>query len=69
MPVDKVGRLKDAAQAITSLETPIGDEGAALQDFLEDDSAVAPDELAAEAVGRGPWSRRWPPCRSASGRC
>jgi RNA polymerase primary sigma factor len=52
MPVDKVLRLKDTAQAITSLDTPIGDDGAALQDFLEDDSAVGPDELAVEAVGR-----------------
>ena len=34
------------------LDTPIGDDGAALQDFLEDDSAVGPDELAVEAVGR-----------------
>ena len=52
MPADKVVRLKDTAQAITSLDTPIGDDGAALQDFLEDDSAVGPDELAVEAVGR-----------------
>jgi RNA polymerase primary sigma factor len=52
MPVDKVGRLKDTAQAITSLDTPIGDDGAALQDFLEDEAAVGPDELAVEAVGR-----------------
>ena len=52
MPVNRVGRLKDAAQVITSLDTRIGDDGAALQDFLEDDSAVGPDELAAEAVGR-----------------
>src|SRR5918998_613291 len=52
MPTDKVHRLKDTAQAITSLDTPIGDDGAALQDFLEDDSAVGPDELAVEAVGR-----------------
>jgi RNA polymerase primary sigma factor len=52
MPVDKVLRLKDTAQAITSLDTPIGDDGAALQDFLEDDSAAGPDELAVEAVGR-----------------
>jgi RNA polymerase sigma factor (sigma-70 family) len=52
MPVDKVHRLKDTAQTITSLDTPIGDDGAALQDFLEDDSAVGPDELAVEAVGR-----------------
>jgi hypothetical protein len=27
--VEKVQRLKDAAQAITSLDTPIGDDGAA----------------------------------------
>jgi RNA polymerase primary sigma factor len=52
MPVGKVGRLKDAAQTITSLETPIGDDGAALQDLLEDERAVGPDELAAETVGR-----------------
>jgi RNA polymerase sigma factor (sigma-70 family) len=52
MPVEKVHRLKDTAQTITSLDTPIGDDGAALQDFLEDDSAVGPDELAVEAVGR-----------------
>jgi len=52
MPVERVTRLQDTAQAITSLDTPIGDDGAALQDFLEDDSAVGPDELAVEAVGR-----------------
>ena len=52
MPVEKVQRLKDAAQTITSLDTPIGDDGAVLQDLLEDDTAVGPDELAAEAVGR-----------------
>jgi RNA polymerase primary sigma factor len=52
MATEKVGRLKDTAQAITSLDTPIGDDGAALQDFLEDDSAVGPDELAVGAVGR-----------------
>jgi RNA polymerase primary sigma factor len=52
MPVEKVRRLKDTAQAITSLDTPIGDDGAALQDFLEDEQAVGPDELAVEAVGR-----------------
>jgi RNA polymerase primary sigma factor len=52
MPVEKVARLKDTAQAITSLDTPIGDDGAALQDFLEDEQAVGPDELAVEAVGR-----------------
>jgi RNA polymerase primary sigma factor len=52
MPVEKVQRLKDAAQAITSLDAPIGDDGAALQDLVEDEAAVGPDELAVEAVGR-----------------
>jgi RNA polymerase sigma factor (sigma-70 family) len=52
MPLDKVHRLLDTAQAITSLDTPIGDDGATLQDFLEDSSAIGPDELAVEAVGR-----------------
>src|SRR4029453_18375692 len=52
MPTDKVVRLKDTAQAITSLDTPVGEDGAALADFLEDDSAAAPDELALETVGR-----------------
>ncbi len=52
LPVDGVVRLQGAAQAVTSLDTPIGDDGAALQDLLEDDSAAGPDELAVEAVGR-----------------
>jgi RNA polymerase primary sigma factor len=52
MPAERVARLQDTAQAITSLGTPIGDDGAALQDFLEDEAAVGPDELAVEAVGR-----------------
>jgi RNA polymerase primary sigma factor len=52
MPVERVARLQDTAQATTSLDTPIGDDGAALQDFLEDEAAVGPDELAVEAVGR-----------------
>jgi RNA polymerase primary sigma factor len=52
LPVDGVVRLQGAAQAVTSLDTPIGDDGAALQDLLEDDSAAGPDELAVDAVGR-----------------
>ena len=52
MPVDKVVRLKDTAQAVTSLDAPVGDDGAALGDLLKVDSAVSPDELAVEAVGR-----------------
>jgi RNA polymerase primary sigma factor len=52
MPVDRILRLKDTAQAVTSLDAPIGEDGAHLQDLLEDDSAVGPDELAVEAIGR-----------------
>jgi RNA polymerase primary sigma factor len=52
VPVDKINRLRENTQTVTSLDAPIGDDGAALQDFLEDDSAVGPDELAVEAVGR-----------------
>jgi RNA polymerase sigma factor (sigma-70 family) len=51
-PVERVVRLQRTAQAITSLDAPVGDDGAALQDFLEDDAAVGPDELAVEAAGR-----------------
>jgi hypothetical protein len=47
-----VSDLSKGGPAITSLDTPIGDDGAALQDFLEDDSAVGPDGLTVEAVGR-----------------
>jgi len=50
--VEAVARLQGAAQAVTSLDTPVGDEGTALQDLLEDDSAAGPDELAMEKVGR-----------------
>ena len=52
MPVDRILRLKDTTQAVTSLDAPIGEDGAHLQDLLEDDSAMGPDELAVAAVGR-----------------
>jgi RNA polymerase sigma factor (sigma-70 family) len=53
LPVEVVVRLQAAAQTVTSLDTPIGDDGdAALQDLLEDEQAARPDELALEAVGR-----------------
>jgi RNA polymerase primary sigma factor len=54
LPVEVVVRLQAAAQTVTSLDTPIGDDddGAALQDLLEDEQAARPDELAVEAVGR-----------------
>ena len=52
IPIPQLLRLREAGQTITSLDSPIGDDGAALQDFLEDDSAVGPDEVAMEAIGR-----------------
>jgi RNA polymerase primary sigma factor len=53
LPVEVVGLLQAAGQAVTSLDTPIGDDdGAVLQDLLADEQAVGPDELAVEAVGR-----------------
>jgi RNA polymerase sigma factor (sigma-70 family) len=52
LPLPHLLRLRNAGQPITSLDTPVGDDGAALQDFLEDDSAVGPDELTIEAIGR-----------------
>jgi RNA polymerase primary sigma factor len=52
MPVERILRLKDTTQAVTSLDAPIGEDGAHLQDLLEDDSATGPDELAVAAVGR-----------------
>jgi RNA polymerase primary sigma factor len=52
LPEASVARLQRATQAVTSLDTPVGDEGTVLQDLLEDDAAAGPDELALEAVGR-----------------
>jgi RNA polymerase primary sigma factor len=52
LPVEAVARLRGVVHAVTSLETPVGDDGAVLQDLLEDDSAVGPDALAVEAAGR-----------------
>jgi RNA polymerase primary sigma factor len=52
LPADAVERLLGSAWAVASLDTPVGDDGAALQDLLTDDSAAGPDALALEAVGR-----------------
>ena len=51
MPVGRILQLKDTTQTVTSLDVPIGEDGAHLQDLLEDDSATGPDELALAAVG------------------
>jgi RNA polymerase primary sigma factor len=52
VPADRVARLKDTAHTVTSLDAPVGEDGAVLQDLLEDDLAAGPDELAVEALGR-----------------
>ena len=52
LPAEKVVRLKDTAKAVTSLDALVGEDGAALGNFLEDDRAVGPDVLAVEAVER-----------------
>jgi RNA polymerase primary sigma factor len=52
LPAQRIGQLKDIAQTVTSLDAPVGEDGAALGDFLEDDAAPGPDDLAAQAAGR-----------------
>ena len=42
LPTDRVAQLADTAQAVTSLDTPVGQEGAALRDFLHDAAAPTP---------------------------
>jgi DNA-directed RNA polymerase sigma subunit (sigma70/sigma32) len=34
LPVQRIGQLKGVAQAVTSLDAPVGDDGAALGDWL-----------------------------------
>jgi RNA polymerase primary sigma factor len=52
LPAHRIGQLKGVAQTVTSLDAPVGDDGAALGDFLEDEAAPGPDDLAAQAAGR-----------------
>jgi RNA polymerase sigma factor (sigma-70 family) len=52
MPERRVAWLLAVAQATVSLDTPVGDDGPRLQDFVEDQEAPGPDVLAIEAVGR-----------------
>ena len=45
--VDKVNEIRKIAQEPVSLETPIGEEDDShLGDFIEDETAIAPDEAA-----------------------
>jgi RNA polymerase sigma factor (sigma-70 family) len=52
LPVERVVQLQRIGQAVTSLETSIGDDGARFGDFLEDRGADSPDDLAVATVGR-----------------
>ena len=51
IPPERVAWAKHPVQVVTSLDGPVGEDGAALGDFLED-GTVSPEELAVEAVGR-----------------
>ena len=68
IPTEKVVWAKNPVQVVTSLDGPVGEDGAALGDFLED-STVSPEELAVEAVGREALEQALKPCPSGSGRC
>lgn len=50
--VDEVAKLRRLRQFTVSLETPVGDEEATLQEFLEDTSGWSPDELAIREITR-----------------
>jgi RNA polymerase sigma factor (sigma-70 family) len=52
MPERRVAWLLAVAQVTVSLDTPIGDDGPTLQDFVEDVEAPGPDVLAIATVGR-----------------
>jgi RNA polymerase sigma factor (sigma-70 family) len=52
LPLGQVASLLQTAQAIASLDGPVGDDGVVLGDLLADQGAVDPGELAAEAVGQ-----------------
>ena len=52
LPTRRIAQLKDVTQTVTSLDAPVGEDGAALADFLEDDSATGPDVLATTTIGR-----------------
>jgi len=51
IPTERVAWAKHPVQVVTSLDGPVGEDGAALGDFLED-GTVSPEELAVAAVGR-----------------
>jgi RNA polymerase primary sigma factor len=68
MPVEKVIRLKDAAQAITSLDTPIGMMGRRCRTSWRMTPRSALMSRPPRRWGARPSSRRWLSCPSASGR-
>ena len=49
-PVEKINRILRAWQQPISLETPIGEEGTALADFIEDQETLSPGEAAPRAL-------------------
>ena len=57
------------AQQPVSLEKPIGEEEESeLGDFVEDEAAESPFEVASENLRKENVRRRWTRCRSVSGK-
>lgn len=53
MAVAKVNEILQNSKSITSLETPIGEDGeSSLQDFIEDETAPSPENAAIDSFGR-----------------
>jgi len=46
MPMDKIQKVMRTARSPISLETPIGDEDSRLEDFIEDKTAISPQDAA-----------------------
>jgi RNA polymerase primary sigma factor len=67
--VREVRDILRMSQQPVSLEKPIGDEEESeLGDFVEDQTAVSPFEMASRTCGATTSARRSPPCPSASAR-
>ncbi len=53
MDVAKIDEILQNAKNITSLETPIGEDGeTSLQDFVEDEAALSPENMAVDSFAR-----------------
>ena len=70
MSVDKVREILRVSQEPVSLETPIGEEeDSHLGDFIPDNDAPAPTDVAATPCSRSSWRRCWAPSPPGRRRC